>query len=125
RGPEILAERLEVASAPLVPEFEHRVLGLPANLDALRIRCLDRELLRGDRAVEKLRALVGADLDERGVARLVADDAPVAACDICLARDLHLAAAAIRAPTIAALFEFVHRDALVASLELDDELAFV
>ncbi len=77
------------------------------------------------RSGKEVCTLLAADLDERGLPGLVADDAPVPAGEVCLPRDLHLAPAAVGPPAVALLLELVHRDALVAALVLDDELALV
>jgi len=111
--------------APLVAKLEHCALDFPADLKTLGVGsfgCKDSGL---DCAVDELGTLLGADLNESSFSGLLANDTPVSAGKVCLPGDLHLAAAAVAAPSVAGFFELVNGDALVAAFVLDDELALV
>ena len=111
--------------APLVAELEHRTLDFSADLKTLGVGCFGCEDSFLDCTVNEGCTLLGADLDKGCLSGTGSDDTPVPAGKVCLAGDLHLAAAAVRPAAVAGLFEFVDGDTLVASLVLDDELALV
>jgi len=115
----------EVLLAPLVAEFQHRVLGLLADLDTLLGSGFDFDYTSSDSPFQKGGALIAARFHKSRLTGFVADDSPIPAGEIGLPGDLQFAAAAVRSPPEALFLELVHGDALVAPLVLDDELAFV
>ena len=120
-----LTEVGKVFCPPLVAKFQHCTLYLSTDLDPLGVGFfgLDDAGLLG--LCQQVCTLLAAYFDEGRLPGLVADDSPVAAGKVCTAWDFQLAAAAVRPPAVALLLEFVHGDALVASLVLDDELSLV
>ena len=120
-----LAKCFKVVLAPLVAKLDHCALDFAPDLKTLGVCCLGREDTGFDRTGQEVCTFLAADFNKGRLTGLVADDTPVTAGEVCLAGDLHLAAAAVGPAPVTGLFELVDRDALMSSFVLDDELALV